>query len=650
MSLDNTTLQNKLSGIKHNKLEKSRGKLLFENSTIKWFFLFITGILILCVSSFTIVAKTSQTYSRYNESKAELMDEILDFLAVSSELEENTILDSFTEKSLYVTRPVNSFFKTEWLIKSEINATKELFKEWKKTLDPLTKYEFSAKGLVPSTTNEKFTIALDHAFVKLPDLLQKTKKLIRNLWLYSILGLVSPTINTIVQKIKNSLKIIDIISQNSFKILDLLGHYSTQSVVLFNQNPGEARPTGGFIGSYISMSISQGELDLKGSQSIYYVSNVTETRILAHPISAYYKFPGVHTLHNLNFYPCFRDSAKLLSKEFEKSPNGFTINQLYMVTPDLLEAFLPQNLILDVPGVGVFNPKNLLLEIERITSYQAGDRANPKKSIGPIFNTIFDNLNVIFAERSTIDNIRLLLNSIHARWIQFFYKEDKINIFFESLGLSSNSSCQDKNPGAISSVVANVAGDKRQLITKNYYGISSKKNLNGHRITINYTQFLENPALLQRDFGYGGINFFGFQIPSSAKNIKIQSPDLIDVKAVREYYFQDVTDEFAKPISQDITIKNTYQSATTLDKGVMYQHPDGGLLVGGYMEDIPGESSMVVEFDIPSKIAKKLAFYPQPGQNELYLTLGKNTAHLTDRTKRQIQNNELSLGVPMVLK
>ena len=133
---------------------------------------------------------------------------------------------------------------------------------------------------------------------------------------------------------------------------------------------------------------------------------------MAHPNTWQYAGSSAHGLHNLNYFSCFRDSAQLLAREFERSVNGFTINQLYFITPPLLSAVLPPGFVLDVPGVGRLNQTTLFEEIERISSFAAIDVTNPKKQLADIFTALVRALPSILQARSGLELLRVVLTKI----------------------------------------------------------------------------------------------------------------------------------------------------------------------------------------------------------------------------------------------
>ncbi len=648
-------LHDKLRGLKKNPNTQNWAKKNISGGRKRnWFFGIITISLVIAMLGVTTLARISQSYSNISTRQESLISYISDLFKVTADLEdglEKLIIDEVNT----IAEPVNNFWLTEWLTTYETKKALGLIKEWKKIVQPLGEYEITSSGLSAGVSKPTFTNALQDFFTKAPEVMEQTRFYWRSLWPYRIAGVVSSELLGLFNKVSKALDLLDYILVNQQKILFLLGHYSAQTIVLFNQNPGEARPTGGFTGSYIIMEVSQGELSIKESQSIYYVSNVTKEEIVAHPHTwMYARFFDNRALpqglHNMNFFPCFRDSAELLAEEFEKSVNGFTINQLYMITPNILKTLLPPDLIIEVPEVGTFNPDNLLDEIERLSSFQAVDITNPKKQIKNIFESLIDSFDEILDYYGPSNIVQILLHGLFARHIQMWYPSNDLTSFVRNIGFSSDQVCADLNPDTITFLLSNVSGDKRQLITDNNFGISAKRNFGGYRITLKYKQQLGQTEFLQRGFNPFGINYFGFQLPINASNIHVDSTPQLEDGGLRPYYqIRSQLNTRYKARTPEV-ISNTAQSVADLeDEGFVYQNPDGSLVAGAYINDRPGETTLEVSFDLSQKSYEKLSFYPQPGLNNPTLRLGENTATKDNIFNRKIEGLQLEQGVDLVL-
>lgn len=644
------SLQAKLKGLKQNKVAHSQADSFVRSYITKnRLFVFLTCISILISLIGITLGRVSQSYVNFQNRSETLIAYVEDLFKVSSNLEADLEV-LITNEINSIAEPINSFWLTEWLTKYETSRALRLIKDWKEALNPLTEYEISSAGIVAGVSKPTFTNSLQEFFLVAPELIEKTRLHWRSLWPYRLSGLMSVQLRNIFDKVSRILDLLEYINANQQKLLFLLGHYSTQTIVLFNQNPGEARPTGGFTGSYIIMEISQGELSIKESQSIYFVSNVTPDRPIAHHhtwmYEIYKEFRALpHGLHNMNYFPCFRDSASLLASEFERSRNGFTINQLFMITPDIMQALLPPDFILEVPEVGTFNSDNLLDEIERLSSFEAVDITNPKKQIKNIFTSLIDSFEQIVEYFGPNNIVKILLNGFFSRHIQIWFPSPDLTDFVRRIGFSSDQVCSDVNPSIVTFLVSNMSGDKRQLITKNNFGISAKRNFGGYRVTLHYKQELEGEDSLQRGFNPYGLQFFGFQLPRGARNIEVESNPRMITNGLRKYYQIRSQINSNKQVRTPDIIEKTARSVSDLEDGLLYQNPDGSMVAGAYVNDRPGEAVLEVSFDIDKMAYETLTFYPQPGLNKPILRLGNNTASNDNIYTRKVEGLSLEQGV-----
>jgi Protein of unknown function (DUF4012) len=614
----------------------------------------ITILLITTVSIATLCSRISQSYDRAINKQDILLATLQELWTVVPSLEES-IAESLSAEVKSILAPVNDFVGSEWLMNYELNRLYEQMYNWKSVLAPLQQFSLTSKGFTNGLSKATFTVVLEQVLGDIETTLNSTKSYYRSLLLYRLLGSFSPRIQKLMNTISTLFKLIDIVIEEQNSLLTLLGHYSSQSIVILNQNPGESRPTGGFPGSYLELSVTQGELNIKESQSIYWVSNNVPSRVVAHPITWNYNYndaPQAHNIHNLNFFPCFKDTAKLFTQEFVRSENGFTINQFYMITPELLEDLLPDDLILKVDGVGALNKTNLLNVIERITSIEVKDVRNPKEQIAAIFGSILNNLPAIIANKGTRGLVDTFINAVATRSLQLWYPNTKLNEFMNTLGFHSDQLCADKNPNSLGLVTANVSGDKRSLVAKHYLGISAQPGFGSTKITLNYTQYLSDVQSLQRYFNNKfPVDFFGFQLPAQAKNITIKSDDILSIEALRKYYYVDLDQDGAGPYQTPQVLQQVVAGSYDLENGgIVYPNPDGSVLAGAYLNDEIGATDMIVTFEMPHDITQNLTIYPQPGMKEATLYLGDNTAISTAPYQRSSNGNEFKKGIPLKIR
>jgi Protein of unknown function (DUF4012) len=522
--------------------------------------------------------------------------------------------------------PVSKIFFFDGVVKNDLSNISSITKKWLKSIDSLSKYKLTPNGMQPTLfLNRTFSQDVSLLLDDLPQLIKETKQIKDNLWYYQIIG--SNQIKKVFEIIDEILELGSTVSENKDGILKALGHFEPKKIVLFNQNTGEARPTGGFIGSYIPFDINKGNFTIGQSQSIYFIDGGPNTTVMANPLSWYYGWyegaTDIHGIRNSNYFSCFPDTARHLEREFSQLPNGFPIDEVIFITPQLLLGFIPNWQTIDINGESI--PKNALLDkIEKITALEIEDSSNPKKALSGILSNILEQLPEIIKNQNPIDILNYLQDSLQARNLQIWFKDQDSQKLLSKTKLSGENTCANQNNSSIvAPFIINLSGDKRNLISKNEFEINQK----GNQYYLNYTQTLPTNAeeRLQRSFDLSkSINFVGIQIPGNSKNIQITSPQSLSLPFVRSGYEADLMNK-GKTMVYPKEIKSIVKSSYNLydekgfTPGFSYIQPDGSQVIGLYVRD---ELRSNVEFLWEMPDNKDVIFYGQPGLNQPKLKFG----------------------------
>ncbi len=560
-----------------------------------------------------------------NEDKSYFLQKIRNIITESrtNQIQDLNSIQAKLEENL---SPLSKGLFLDGVIKDSLSRINDLTKKWLKSVDALSKYKLTTEGLEPTLfINRTFSQDISLFLDDLPELLKETKELKNDMWLYQYIG--SNQTKKIFEIIDEFLDLGNLIVENKLGILKAFGHFEPKKIVIFNQNTGEARPTGGFIGSYIPVNLNQGKFQIEQSQSIYYIDGGPNTNVMANPLSWYYGWysgdTDVHGIRNSNYYSCFPDSARFLEREFKDKPNGFPIDEVVFITPQILLGLIPdwQNISID----GEIIPKNALLDkIEKITAIDIQDLANPKKALSGILSDVLQSLPMIVKNQNPIDLLNYFQDSLQARNLQIWFKDQESQNFLSKTKLSGENTCANQNSSSIiAPFIVNLSGDKRNLITKNDFEILQK----GNQFYFKYQQTIPNNAedRLQRIFDIDkSINFVGIQIPSNSKNIKIFSPQALHLPFVRQGYEADLSAkgramQYPEEINRIIKSSYNLYDEKGITPGFSYSQPDGSQIIGLYIRD---ELLSSVEFTWEMPNSKNAIFYGQPGLNQPKLKFG----------------------------
>jgi Protein of unknown function (DUF4012) len=634
---------------------------LFKNQLKQGFFVFITSFIIFNIVLTSFLTHVSAAKSQVAENSDLLNLKVKNLIELAGADRQSTFqsIKKIVKDSL---TPVTGFTNTQWVVDRDMDKIENLANSWLNATSPLTLYSFSSVGFEHKSNPDRlFTNDLEDFFDELPSLQVETERVWSEMWLYRIIGNTAndQKIKDLISSIEFFIKSISSIIQLKPLILKILGHYSTQRMVIFNQNVGEARPTGGFIGSHIPLDISQGKIVIGESQSIYYIDGQKKEGVVTHPSIWYsnkdeniYAIGGVR---NLNIFNCFPDSASIIEQEFATSGNGYTIDQLVMVTPQIIEDILPDGFSINVSNVGNITKSNFASEVERVSSFQAPDKSNPKSLLSPIFLAMFEKLPDIMKKQGVADIFKIFAKSLASRDVNIWFRDFEIQKLSSTLGFASDQVCKKGNQkNIISPIISNVSGDKRGLISQNKFSVNSESVWGGKKINIRYTQILPESKNLQRAFNdVSTFNMFAFQIPQSAFAINVESENIIKLPYIREGYLKNITNENKTAVSLPGQIKTTIDTGRDLENGgFTYNQADGSLVVGAYISDNSvGETRVDFEFTIPAQVNERIDFFGQPGLNEPSLFLGEGIDIYKNPTIREISDaQKIQSGITLITK
>jgi hypothetical protein len=658
--VQNLLIQEKLLALKSQS--GSSGRVVLASKVGKkvksYFFPIVTSALLIAFIVTNLLQKMEVVSQNIDQKKSDWITKIVKLVDLNDDLQSQTWNQLENELNQSVL-PLSNFVGGSSLVESDIKKIVSTAKLWQKNIEPLTKYKVNSQGIVYKGVGEKyFTDDLNNFFTRSESLLPESEKVWSDMWYYRLVLGVKPNSNLslALQSIRQLLDTLPEIIANKTQILTALGHFTTQRIVIFNQNVGEARPTGGFIGSYLPVDIFKGTIKLGQSNSIYYVDNSKPKPLITHPANWYYDYrTGVareHGIRNLNYFSCFPDTAQALEREFALSPNGYGIDTLIMITPQVLKNFFPDDLSLNVPGVGVLNSANLIDEVERITSIQAVDMSNPKSQLTPIVDALLAKLPQI-VDSGKLDITQSVLNSFDSRDLQIWFKNTNIQHLWSELGLAAEQTCQAKtNTHIITPLIANISADKRNLVTKNEFSLNAQRVMGGYKLEFNFKEYLPENPQLQRQFNKNdGFTFVGLQIPAEAFDIKVESAEALNLPFKRDYYKQILPDFQNGDPKTPPEIEQILRTSSELkNQGFTYIQPDKSMVAGIYVED-ETVTNVRFSFTLPVESEDEIEFYSQPGLNQPSLNFGDGAVFKESLLIKTISDRQkLQSGVEIILR
>ncbi len=195
---------------------------------------------------------------------------------------------------------------------------------------------------------------------------------------------INGNINKIVDIIKNKDKkhlikpikeIYEIIDSNYSKIEDvqtffpllkslpeILGTPKSSKYLLLFQNNTEIRPTGGFIGTYGTVYLSNGEIGNVFTDNIYNLDRSYKNKIRTIPPEPIKQYLGLSNLYlrDANWNPDYEESAKSIERIYKgESQDYYPITGIIAVTPSVLQDIIGYFGEINTMGL-TFNKENVI--------------------------------------------------------------------------------------------------------------------------------------------------------------------------------------------------------------------------------------------------------------------------------------------------
>lgn len=181
-------------------------------------------------------------------------------------------------------------------------------------------------------------------------------------------------------------------------VLELLGSRHDRQYLVMFQNNRELRPTGGFIGSFALLDVSQGEVRKVRVDTIYNPDGQLKDFLV--PPVPLQKITDRWFTRDANWFADFRVSASKVAHLFERS-GGPTVDGVLAVTPDVLADLLRLTGPIPMPDYGVtITADNVTEETQRLVTYEYDrERNEPKAFIADLMPEVLNRITAMPRER-----------------------------------------------------------------------------------------------------------------------------------------------------------------------------------------------------------------------------------------------------------
>ncbi len=239
----------------------------------------------------------------------------------------------------------------------------------------------------------------------------------------------------IKQTVPVAISAIEIFHQHSEIFLELLGNNGPRKYLLLFQNNQEIRPTGGFIGSYGLLNISNGNVKKFMIDGIFNPDGQFKEDII--PPRPLQKVTAGWSTHDANWFPHFPASAKKISSFYEKT-GGPTVDGIITMTPTVMEKMLEVTgpIRMDEYGVTI-DSDNFIRETQyEVEENYDREENQPKKFLADLAPEILDRLFNVSDAASVSKAITALSEALKEKQILLYSFEDSVQDVISKRGWS----------------------------------------------------------------------------------------------------------------------------------------------------------------------------------------------------------------------
>jgi len=241
-------------------------------------------------------------------------------------------------------------------------------------------------------------------------------------------------------------------------ILSMLGDRYPHRYLVLLQNNSEARPTGGFIGSFLIVDVNDGYITKTEFHDVYeYDGQLQEFIEAPGEISA---LTDNWRMRDANYSPDFAVSAKKIAWFLEKE-GGPGVDTVISVNQSILKDLLSVTGPLEIEGLDAkLTDSNYQTVLTYIVESKLEGQEDPKAVIGRIIPAIQD---AITRNVSVKSLLALIQNQIKNKDIMAWSKNEQVQQFFDDVGVSGRVARVPNDEDYFSLISINVGGNKTDV-------------------------------------------------------------------------------------------------------------------------------------------------------------------------------------------
>lgn len=216
-------------------------------------------------------------------------------------------------------------------------------------------------------------------------------------------------------------------------IENFFGKNGPQKFLFLFSNNQEMRATGGFIGSYARMDMSDGHVSEFFIDGIYNPDGQLDDKIV--PPLPIQKISAAWSLHDSNWWPDFPVSARKAMDFYERT-GGPSVDGVVMVTPTVVEKLLNLTGPLEMEEYGVTLTAENFVELTQYKVEEDYDEEEnrPKKILSDMMPQLIEKLTNDITAKKALALMNIMTESLDERHVMFYMKDQHLQAIIEEHG------------------------------------------------------------------------------------------------------------------------------------------------------------------------------------------------------------------------
>lgn len=402
---------------------------------------------------------------------------------------------------------------------------------------------------------------------------------------------------------------LDILSKtftSSRELFDLLANIflGKKHILLLFENNNELRPTGGFMGTFGSLSLRDGQIEKITISSIYDLDGQLTEKIT--PPGPVKYVNDRWYLRDSNWFVDFPTSAKKITSFYEKE-GGETPDLLLAITPNLIVDWLKIVGPIKMPHYGVsLNSDNFVELIQAISTISDDSPTNsPKQILADFVPAFLQQLGSLPAEQWQVV-LQALQNNLNSKQVLLYSKHSDIQKQLEEFAWTGKIAETDRDYLAIYS--ANLSATKTDLNVSQQISLKSTIGEDGvatNELTLTRTNLSPNLPLMENE------SFIRILVPAGSTLI---SNSGFDSRPLPQ-------NQLAGSKTDPDVFEWEKNSVLEVVSGITIGQEAGKTFFGNWINLKPGETRVVkLAYRLPYKLEKvdrySLVVQKQPGSLE----------------------------------